>query len=81
MVAFLSLILLVSEQVFDLPARALTPIYFFNYSLNSPNNLFFPYILMSYMAGGFAVNSQPLNREPLNGCRYLNPKYNPRDGT
>ena len=73
--------LLICRQVLDLPARALTLICFFNYALNSPNNLFFPYILMSYMAGGFAVNSQPLNREPLNGCRHLNPKYSPRDGT
>jgi len=34
-----------------LPARALTPICFFNYALNTPNNLFFPYILRSRMAG------------------------------
>jgi len=36
----------------SLPARALTPICFSNHALNSPNNLFFPYILRSRMAGG-----------------------------
>jgi len=35
-----------------LPARALTSICFFNYALNSPNNLLFPYIVRSRMAGG-----------------------------
>jgi hypothetical protein len=38
------LTLLVDQQVLDLPARALTPICFFNHALNSLNNLFFPYI-------------------------------------
>ena len=70
----LLLTLLICWQVLDLPAislagqpaRALTPICFFNHALNSPNNLFFPYIHRSRMAGGFAVNPQPLNPEPLN---------------
>jgi hypothetical protein len=48
----LSLTLLVDHQVFDLPARALTPICFFNHALNIHNNLFFAYILRSRMAGG-----------------------------
>jgi len=48
----LSLTLLVGQQVLDLPARALTPICFFKHALNSPNNLFFQYVLMSRMAGG-----------------------------
>ncbi|MBA7709379.1 hypothetical protein ES703_118296 [subsurface metagenome] len=74
MVTFLSLTLLVGQQVLDLPAialaqarraglpaRALTPICFFNHALNSPNNLFFPYILRSRMAGGFSVNVEPVN--------------------
>ena len=48
----LLLTLLICQQVLDMPARALTPICFFNHALNSPNNLFFPYILRSRMAGG-----------------------------
>ena len=51
-VIFVSLTLLISQQVLNLPARALTPICFFNDAPNTPNNLFFPYILRSHMAGG-----------------------------
>ena len=55
------LTLLICRHLFGVPACALTPICFFNHALNSPTNLFFPYILRSRMAGGFAVNSEPLN--------------------
>jgi len=65
----LLLTLLICWQVLDMPARALTPICFFNHALKSPNNLFFAYIHRSRMAGGFAVNPQPLNPEPVNGYR------------
>jgi len=57
----LLLTLVICLQLLDLPARALTPVCFFNHALNSPNNLFFPYILWSRMAGGFSVNPEPLN--------------------
>jgi len=55
------LTLLMCRHLFGVPACALTPICFLNPALNSPTNLFFPYILRSRMAGGFAVNSEPLN--------------------
>ncbi len=38
--------------ILDLPACALTAIHFFNHTLNSPNNLSFPYIRRPRMAGG-----------------------------
>jgi hypothetical protein len=76
-VAFLPLTLLVSQQVLDLPAialaqtrwaglpvRALTPICFFNHALNSSNNLFFPYILSSRMAGALSESPNRVKVRP-----------------
>jgi len=53
------------RQAGGLPAYALTPVCFFNHALNSPDNLFFPYILRSRMAGGFAVNPDFIGK-PVN---------------
>jgi hypothetical protein len=50
-------------EIVDLPARALTSTCFFNYTLNIPNNLFFPYISGLAWQAGESTNGSPAMRD------------------
>ncbi len=50
-------------EIVDLPARALTSICFFNYTLNILNNLFFPYISGLAWQAGESTSGSPAMRD------------------